>query len=337
MWTRPVAAEHAEAGDPRDRDVVRRDRRGARHRRTARSARTSSPRRPSCTRATAASCRRSPRAGTSSSSSPVVQEALGEAGATLDDVDAVAVTQGPGPDRRAARRALGREGARVGARPAARAGRPPARARRLALPRARSGRAAVPLPARERRAHAAARRARPRPAIACSARRSTTRPARRSTRARGCSGSATRAAPRSTGSRASGDPEAFAFPVARVPGLDFSFSGVKTALLYAVRDLGDGELERAARRPRRVLPAGDRARARRARARRPRARAARDDRRRRRRRRELASCAPRCPTPRFAPLALCTDNAAMIASAARYGRRLPYPRYLDLDAYASRA
>jgi N6-L-threonylcarbamoyladenine synthase len=30
-----------------------------------------------------------------------------------------------------------------------------------------------------------------------------------------------------------GDAEAFRFPVARVPGLDFSFSGVKTALLYA--------------------------------------------------------------------------------------------------------
>ena len=43
------------------------------------------------------------------------------------------------------------------------------------------------------------------------------------------------------------------------------------------------------------------------------------------------------PQARFAPLALCTDNAAMIASAGRYGRRLPYPRYLDLDAYASRA
>src|SRR6185503_13000942 len=36
-----------------------------------------------------------------------------------------------------------------------------------------------------------------------------------------------------------GDPEAFSFPVARVPGLDFSFSGVKTALLYEVRGLGD--------------------------------------------------------------------------------------------------
>ena len=36
-----------------------------------------------------------------------------------------------------------------------------------------------------------------------------------------------------------GDKAAFGFPVARVPGLDFSFSGVKTALLYAVRDLGE--------------------------------------------------------------------------------------------------
>src|SRR6185312_6547184 len=44
-----------------------------------------------------------------------------------------------------------------------------------------------------------------------------------------------------------GDPEAYSFPVARVPGLDFSFSGLKTALLYAVRDLEPEELER--RRP----------------------------------------------------------------------------------------
>jgi N6-L-threonylcarbamoyladenine synthase len=33
--------------------------------------------------------------------------------------------------------------------------------------------------------------------------------------------------------------------------------------------------------------------------------------------------------------ALCTDNAAMIASAARYVEALPYPRYLSLDVYAS--
>src|SRR6266581_7564097 len=41
-----------------------------------------------------------------------------------------------------------------------------------------------------------------------------------------------------------GDPSAYEFPVARVPGLDFSFSGLKTALLYKVRDLSDAELER---------------------------------------------------------------------------------------------
>ncbi len=40
-----------------------------------------------------------------------------------------------------------------------------------------------------------------------------------------------------------GDPEAFSFPIARVPALDFSFSGVKTALLYAVRELPEAELE----------------------------------------------------------------------------------------------
>ncbi len=40
---------------------------------------------------------------------------------------------------------------------------------------------------------------------------------------------------------ADGDPEAFSFPVAmsRDPGLDFSFSGLKTALVYAVRELED--------------------------------------------------------------------------------------------------
>jgi N6-L-threonylcarbamoyladenine synthase len=41
------------------------------------------------------------------------------------------------------------------------------------------------------------------------------------------------------------------------------------------------------------------------------------------------------PGARFAPLDLCMDNAAMIASAARFAESLPYPRYLALDAYAS--
>jgi len=35
------------------------------------------------------------------------------------------------------------------------------------------------------------------------------------------------------------------------------------------------------------------------------------------------------------PRVLCTDNAAMIASAARYCERLSYPDYLGLDAYAT--
>jgi N6-L-threonylcarbamoyladenine synthase len=35
------------------------------------------------------------------------------------------------------------------------------------------------------------------------------------------------------------------------------------------------------------------------------------------------------------PLELCTDNAAMIASAARYATALPYPDYLGLEAYAT--
>jgi N6-L-threonylcarbamoyladenine synthase len=33
------------------------------------------------------------------------------------------------------------------------------------------------------------------------------------------------------------------------------------------------------------------------------------------------------------PTELCTDNAAMIASAARHVEPLPFPRYLALDAY----
>jgi N6-L-threonylcarbamoyladenine synthase len=132
-----------------------------------------------------------------------------------------------------------------------------------------------------------------------------------------------------------GDPEAVSFPVARVPGLDFSFSGLKTALLYAVRELGD-ELE-----PRRADLAASYQRAIvRALVERTQAAAEQEG---------LETIAvvggvaanselrESLPEARFAPLALCTDNAAMIASAGRYGRRLPYPRYLELDAYASRA
>jgi N6-L-threonylcarbamoyladenine synthase len=34
------------------------------------------------------------------------------------------------------------------------------------------------------------------------------------------------------------------------------------------------------------------------------------------------------------PMELCTDNAAMIGAAARFGQALPYPEYLSLDAAA---
>ena len=43
------------------------------------------------------------------------------------------------------------------------------------------------------------------------------------------------------------------------------------------------------------------------------------------------------PGAALAPLELCTDNAAMIASAARFADPVPYPGYLGLDAYASAA
>jgi N6-L-threonylcarbamoyladenine synthase len=131
-----------------------------------------------------------------------------------------------------------------------------------------------------------------------------------------------------------GDPEAFSFPVARVPGLDFSFSGVKTALLYAVRDLG-GELE-----ARRADLAASYQRAI-VRALVERTRQAAEETGAERiaivggvaANSELRASLPEAVA---APLELCTDNAAMIASAARYGQAVPYPGYLGLDAYASR-
>jgi N6-L-threonylcarbamoyladenine synthase len=43
------------------------------------------------------------------------------------------------------------------------------------------------------------------------------------------------------------------------------------------------------------------------------------------------------PDAALAPLALCTDNAAMIASAARYVAPVEFPDYLDLDAFATAA
>jgi N6-L-threonylcarbamoyladenine synthase len=133
-----------------------------------------------------------------------------------------------------------------------------------------------------------------------------------------------------------GDASAYEFPVARVTGLDFSFSGLKTALLYAVRQLTAEELERG----RADLAASYQRAIVRALVERTRQAAeqigattiavvggvAANS--------ELRAALPQATA---APPALCTDNAAMIASAARFSRPIPYPGYLGLDAYASTA
>ena len=136
-----------------------------------------------------------------------------------------------------------------------------------------------------------------------------------------------------------GDPDAFRFPVgARLRGLDFSFAGLKTSLLYRVRDLGPEQAERrradlaasyqraiveslAIRVERALLETGL----------------------------ERLSvgggvAANGAVRERMRGLGvelhvpervLCTDNAAMIASAGRFVEARPYPEYLDLDVYAT--
>ncbi len=133
-----------------------------------------------------------------------------------------------------------------------------------------------------------------------------------------------------------GDAQAFRFPVARVPGLDFSFSGLKTSLLYAVKQMGDEALaerraDLAASYQRAIVLALSR------------------------RLREAAETSgieriavvggvaanselrAALPDAALAPLAYCTDNAAMIASAARYIEPVSPAELLTLDAYASAA
>jgi N6-L-threonylcarbamoyladenine synthase len=141
-----------------------------------------------------------------------------------------------------------------------------------------------------------------------------------------------------------GDPESFEMPVAmaRDPGLDFSFSGLKTALVYRCRELGPEGVE--ARRAdlaasfqaavvrqltsklKRALKRGDweavalgggvaangplRAAV-----------------------GEL--CEREGIRLKLVPIELCTDNAAMIGSAARFAAPIAYPDYLGYDAFAS--
>jgi tRNA N6-adenosine threonylcarbamoyltransferase len=141
-----------------------------------------------------------------------------------------------------------------------------------------------------------------------------------------------------------GDPKAFEMPVAmaRDPGLDFSFSGLKTALVYLCRDLGPegvearradlaasfqaavvgqltSKLERALKRGdwEAVALGGGVA------ANGP--------------LREAVAelCEERGVRLKLVPISLCTDNAAMIGSAARFAPRVVYPDYLAYDAFAT--
>jgi N6-L-threonylcarbamoyladenine synthase len=135
-----------------------------------------------------------------------------------------------------------------------------------------------------------------------------------------------------------GDRQAFDFPTAaRVGGLDFSFAGLKTALLYKVRELGEDETQRCAAdlaasyeeaivaalmmrveraldgepEPRLAIGGGVAAN------------------------RLLRERAAALGVPvHIPPPELCTDNAAMIGSAARYVEPVAFPAYLDVDAYA---
>jgi N6-L-threonylcarbamoyladenine synthase len=136
---------------------------------------------------------------------------------------------------------------------------------------------------------------------------------------------------------AHGDPDAFDFPRAAPGELDFSFSGLKTALLYAIRDLGEAAVERrradlAASYQRAVVDAlvG-----------RTRTALEREGLRRLAigggvaANSELRAAVGQLGVPVWVPpLELCTDNAAMIGGAARFLEPMPYPDYLGLDAAA---
>jgi tRNA N6-adenosine threonylcarbamoyltransferase len=136
-----------------------------------------------------------------------------------------------------------------------------------------------------------------------------------------------------------GDPEAFRFPTGqKLAGLDFSFAGLKTALLYRVRDLGEQEAERRradlAASYQRAIVESLAIRVGRALAETGLERlsigggvAANGPVRERMRSLGIDLHVP--------ARELCTDNAAMIASAARFAGALPYPGYLDLDVYAT--
>jgi N6-L-threonylcarbamoyladenine synthase len=138
-----------------------------------------------------------------------------------------------------------------------------------------------------------------------------------------------------------GDPDAYAFPVAMQddPGLDFSFSGLKTALAVEVRELDPDEVSRRSA----DLAAGFQA-----------AVVAQLVVRLERaldleaweavalgggvaanellRTRVTEICERRGLLLKLVASELCTDNAAMIGAAARFTEPAPYPEYLGWDA-----
>jgi N6-L-threonylcarbamoyladenine synthase len=133
-----------------------------------------------------------------------------------------------------------------------------------------------------------------------------------------------------------GDPEAFDFPRSAPGELDFSFSGLKTALLYRIRDLRERAESRAADLAasyQRAIVDALTARTREALERERLERlaigggvAANS---------ELRAAVRELGVPVWVPpLELCTDNAAMIAGAARFLEPIAYPGYLGLDASA---
>jgi N6-L-threonylcarbamoyladenine synthase len=130
-----------------------------------------------------------------------------------------------------------------------------------------------------------------------------------------------------------GDPTAFDFPRSAPGELDFSFSGLKTALLYTLRDRPESNrADLAASYQRAIVEALT-----------SRTRAALEREGLRRlaigggvaANSELRAAVRELGVPVWVPpLELCTDNAAMIAGAARFLEPLPYPDYLALDASA---
>jgi N6-L-threonylcarbamoyladenine synthase len=132
-----------------------------------------------------------------------------------------------------------------------------------------------------------------------------------------------------------GDPAAFDFPRSAPGELDFSFSGLKTALLYTLRDLDDPPTADLAASYQRAIVDALMQRTKRALGRERLERlaigggvAANSE-----LRTAAAQLGVRVWLP---PIELCTDNAALIAGAARFLEPLPYPRYLGLDAAARR-